>query len=276
MAVRDNYILSRDLDASLRLDCQHLLAKMYTGYTLSPQIPVAPSMKIAEIGTGTGIWLLDLASQLPSTVVLDGFDISDGQFPHESNLPSNVKLSIMDSFDQVPPELVGKYDVVHLRFWVCIVRGNNVEKLIHHAKALLKPGGWIQWEEANLGRIVTNGDEARKFVHAAELVLKSLNFDFGWIEALPNTLESHGLEVVDFKTGRIPPSLVPLIIKTGLAGWFEILDAAYRTQAQSLPPEKETKDILLRLVEALKDGAAYYWTPLSLLARKPAGTALEP
>lgn len=80
---------------------------------------------------------------------------------------------------------------------------------------------------------------------------------------------------MDFKTGRIPPSLVPLIIKTVLAGWVEILDAAYKTQCQSLPPEKETKDILLRVVEALKDGAAYYWTPLSLLARKTAGTALE-
>lgn len=59
---------------------------------------------------------MDLASQLPATTVLDGFDISDGQFPHESTLPSNVKLSVMDSFDEVPDEFVGKYDVVHLRF----------------------------------------------------------------------------------------------------------------------------------------------------------------
>lgn len=37
-----------------RLDAQHLLWKLYNGYTLHPDIPVTDDMKIAEMGTGTG------------------------------------------------------------------------------------------------------------------------------------------------------------------------------------------------------------------------------
>lgn len=83
------------------------------------------------------IWLLDLASQLPQTIWLDGYDLSDGQFPHKSALPANVSLNTMDAFGDVPPELVGKYDVVHLRFWCCVVKANNPGGLIRHAMKLL-------------------------------------------------------------------------------------------------------------------------------------------
>jgi hypothetical protein len=140
------------------LDAQHLLWKLFNGYTMNPKIPVYPGMRIAEIGTGTGLvlspyfnstfkfdcaniifrtWLLDLASQLPQTVRLEGYDLSDGQFPHKSVLPANVSLNTLNAFKDVPLELVEKYDVVHLRFWCCVVKHNNPIGLIQHAMKLL-------------------------------------------------------------------------------------------------------------------------------------------
>lgn len=83
------------------------------------------------------IWLLDVARQVPSTVQLDGFDISDKQFPHEASSPDNMSFRILDAFSQVPEELIGKYDVVHLRLWCCIVRDCNTAALIQHATQLL-------------------------------------------------------------------------------------------------------------------------------------------
>lgn len=76
----DEYVLARDLTGSTRcespnliainpltasannqqpihqyrLDAQHLLWKLYNGYTINPDIPISADMKIAEIGTGTG------------------------------------------------------------------------------------------------------------------------------------------------------------------------------------------------------------------------------
>lgn len=80
---------------------------------------------------------MDLASQLPQTAQLDGYDVSGDQFPNKEFLPANMTLNTLDAFDDVPESLVEKYDVVHLRFWCCIVKGNDPTKLIRHAAALL-------------------------------------------------------------------------------------------------------------------------------------------
>lgn len=87
--------------------------------------------------TRRSLWLLDLGSELAETVQLDGYDISESQWPHEKLLPSNISLKKLNSLEAVPKELQGKYDVVHLRFWCCIVKGNDPRKLIQHALDLL-------------------------------------------------------------------------------------------------------------------------------------------
>lgn len=70
-------------------------------------------------------------------MTLDGYDISDAQFPPEECVPANVSLSVLNALDDVPDSLKGKYDVVHLRFWCCIVKGNDPTALIKHVVSLL-------------------------------------------------------------------------------------------------------------------------------------------
>ena len=83
------------------------------------------------------LWLLDLAENLPKTVQLDGYDISDSQYPSQAGLGNNVSLNVLDAFGDVPHHLVGMYDVVHLRFWCCVVKGDDPTHLIRHAMNLL-------------------------------------------------------------------------------------------------------------------------------------------
>jgi hypothetical protein len=83
------------------------------------------------------MWLLDLASQIPQCAQLDGYDLSEKQFPPKSTWPANVTFSVLDAFGEVPDNLVHTYDVVHLRFWCCIVRKNDPSGLIRHAARLL-------------------------------------------------------------------------------------------------------------------------------------------
>lgn len=78
-----------------------------------------------------------MAGEVPKTVQLDGFDISDSQYPCTQLLPDNVHLSVLDSFGDVPENLAGTYDVVHLRFWCCIVRGDDARLLMRHVLTLL-------------------------------------------------------------------------------------------------------------------------------------------
>ncbi|XHG05978.1 hypothetical protein AWENTII_009191 [Aspergillus wentii] len=158
----DGYLLDRRLSESVRLDAQHLLWKLQTGYALHPDIPIKDDMKIADIGTGTGVWLLDIENDLPKTVNLDGFDISDSQFPPAHTLPANVHFGVLDALEDIPSKLAGRYDVVHLRMWCCVIKGNDPTQLIEAAYKLLKPGGYLQWEDVHGGRQVVHGEAATK------------------------------------------------------------------------------------------------------------------
>ncbi|KAL3448435.1 S-adenosyl-L-methionine-dependent methyltransferase [Aspergillus insuetus] len=268
MASNDNYVLARDLSGSLRLDCQHHLFRMYNGYVLHPTIPIHPDMKIAEIGTGTGIWLLELAPQLPSTVLLDGFDISDNLFPHQSLLPDNLKFGVMDSFGDVPEDLVGKYDVVHLRLWCCVVTEGDPSTLIQSAMRLLKPGGYLQWDESDPRKPFDKGEHAEAFLSVALSIYKSFALDFSWIPELDEYAKRQCLDVVEFKTGSFPTAMLPLVTKTHLSAHAELISSAYDAHAECLPPRQDAENRLFRLIEATKEGAVYHWAPVMLLAQK--------
>ena len=73
---------------------------------------------------------------------------------------------------------------------------------------------------------------------------------------------------MDFKVGSTPSFLQPLVTKTYLSGFFELLENAYGAKILGLPPRHVVEGCLLNLVEAIKTGAQYYWTPTTLLAQK--------
>lgn len=83
------------------------------------------------------IWLFDLAPSMSPSVQLHGFDISEAQYPPKHMWPRNVKLELLDAFKNVPPTLVGQYDVVHVRMWASNIRDGNTGPLISHLQQLL-------------------------------------------------------------------------------------------------------------------------------------------
>ncbi|KAL7937007.1 hypothetical protein V8C35DRAFT_213265 [Trichoderma chlorosporum] len=269
--VSDNYVLGRSLMETVRLDGQHLIFNLQNGYTIDPKIPINPDTKIAEIGTGTGIWLLDVSTQVPPTVQLNGFDISDGQFPPQSILPSNITLQVMNAFDEVPAEHFEKYDVVHLRLWCAIVKGCNTLPLIRHATQLLKPGGYLQWDEYDPSRSgsTVKGAEAEKLYSLASLIRKEWEIDPSWLIDIPNRVEKAGLNVLKFRTGPFSQAVVPMATKSFMAFHTSLIEGAYKSGISGLPPRHEADAILAAALDATKNGGACYSHPLALLAQKP-------
>ncbi|KAH8645419.1 S-adenosyl-L-methionine-dependent methyltransferase [Xylariales sp. PMI_506] len=144
----DGYVLSRGAKESSRLEDQHRLYIKSLGYLLHPDIMsrLSASPRIADIGTGTGIVLRDLARDLPSAQ-MDGFDISAAQFP--SDLPSNIVLHVADCKKPFPAEFLGKFEVVFLRCLITILEPpHDWEAMARNVAALLKPGGAVQWVES--------------------------------------------------------------------------------------------------------------------------------
>ena len=74
---------------------------------------------------------------MPASARLDGFDISNAQFPRENLYGDNVSLSTLDIFKPLPKHLLGKYDVVHIRYFMGIATNDSVEVAIDNLKAML-------------------------------------------------------------------------------------------------------------------------------------------
>lgn len=92
------------------LNLQHYNSKQAQGFLLHPSVKLSSdSPVIADIGTGTGIWLLDLAETLPATAQFHGFDIDLAQTPPKEWLPDNVSMKQLDIFGPIPDDLVGRF-----------------------------------------------------------------------------------------------------------------------------------------------------------------------
>ncbi|MCJ1416979.1 hypothetical protein MMC32_003318 [Xylographa parallela] len=209
------YGLSRAFAASVRLNCQHLLWKANTGYLLHPEIPVTDGLRIADIGTGTGMWPIEVSKTLPPSTQLDGFDISGDQFPPAEWLPANVHLSTADAFAPVPEHMVGKYDVVHLRMMVIVVKGpKELEALMSNLVLLLKPGGYLQWSDcdpASLAAIPSRPDVAHPATSRLLDQMLAMNTargsDWSWVSALPALFSRASLTVQTSARFPIAPEL---------------------------------------------------------------------
>ncbi|KAI9147992.1 N-methyltransferase tcpN [Paramyrothecium foliicola] len=106
----------------------------------------SPTPRIADVGTGNGIWLLSALEQLPIGAELYGFDLDPLKFPSTIARP-NLTFQKQDVLSPFPTHLQGTFDLVHVRLLFFAMRVQDWEVAINNMTTLLKPGGWLLWEE---------------------------------------------------------------------------------------------------------------------------------
>ncbi|KAM0798343.1 S-adenosyl-L-methionine-dependent methyltransferase [Usnea florida] len=198
----DDYVLCRDYRGSVRLEAQHHLWSELFGYHLNPAIPTAaPDLAIADLGTGTGVWLLDLDRRLSNPASrLCGLDISSDQFPRPEWLPPNAQFFECDAFDPAgpPAHLAGAFDIVHIRLFIAVVKNNDPTSILNFCYRLLKPGGYLQWDELEPSRARArshNGSPTEGMEMIARLARTQKPTD--WAAKLPQTFEESGFRVME-------------------------------------------------------------------------------
>lgn len=91
--------------------------------------------------------LYDIARSNPGLHELHGFDISAGSFIHAAHLPPNVQLHVADAMEAPPKEYQDYFDIVHVRLLQSVVKDNDPGDIIRNCITMLRPGGYLQWEE---------------------------------------------------------------------------------------------------------------------------------
>ncbi|KAL9598534.1 MAG: hypothetical protein Q9219_004436 [cf. Caloplaca sp. 3 TL-2023] len=155
--VPEPYMLPRDISESQRLDAQHdYFRQLSYGHLVHPSIPADELRTVADIATGTGIWLRQLAEESSASSLVEtqrpefvGFDISQQQFPPQGSLPARVTLVVHDMVQPFPAQYHGHFDLVNVRLVSYAVKEMDLDKIVRNVIQLLRPGGYLQWQETD-------------------------------------------------------------------------------------------------------------------------------
>ncbi|KAL2824232.1 S-adenosyl-L-methionine-dependent methyltransferase [Aspergillus cavernicola] len=183
------YPLGRDTTESTRLNEQHKLIMDIVGGSIDKTVPLDNVHSVADIATGTGVWLRDAQKALNKDSdehqrYYHGFDISAAQFPITSE---GIELSVQDVLKPFPPEHHNRYDLVHVRLLVTAIKEPELQAVVSNLRTILKPGGFLQWIEIDF----TGLYETPVHPKAAEAVKLWLQFieQHGISQCAPKTLQ---------------------------------------------------------------------------------------
>ncbi|KAL9116783.1 MAG: hypothetical protein Q9187_006689, partial [Circinaria calcarea] len=135
MSQSEAYMLARDSKESKRLDFQHeFMRHLGHGNILHPSIPRGELRAVADLGTGTGVWINEIAETFRASTAGDtskfefvGFDISPQQFPASPNCSPGVDFVVHDMTTRFPEKYHGVFDLVNIRFMYYSLKAQDLQ-----------------------------------------------------------------------------------------------------------------------------------------------------
>ncbi|KAI0116173.1 hypothetical protein F4776DRAFT_666496 [Hypoxylon sp. NC0597] len=220
---------ARNFRTSARLHLQHHLFQNTVGYVLGPHVESSMAgskeFKAADLGCGNG-------------AQSDGYDVNPINFPAPAFLPESVTLKKLDILAKpLPEEILGVYDIVHVRAMSRSIK-SDVTPLLSTALDLLKPGGWLQWEESRAYVYVVQSPSpeisksaCETIVHVLQAGGKSIGWSAEYLAEADRHPKEQGFEDVHMKTTETP--------KRDLKAWTEDYLMVWEELSSLLPPKEK-------------------------------------
>ena len=132
------YLLPNDEKEQERMDLLHAVWDRVLKSDPLHKMPISPA-RVLDIGTGTGIWAIDMADKFPGAYVL-GLDLSPIQ---PSWVPPNCCFEIFDIETGWPFQ--GQFDLIHARSLAGSIA--DWSRFYMECFKHLTPGGFIEIQE---------------------------------------------------------------------------------------------------------------------------------
>lgn len=177
-----------------------------------------------------------------------------------------------DIKESVPEDLVGAYDIVHVRFLAYVVRNDEIADIAAKLASLLRPGGHLQWEEADLETLrfettAADGSGSTENLRAlfSLLAVQDARLRPTWFGGLHELVAgAGGLVDVERDVGDAPPHLAFMFHETGLM-IHELIARKTRNEQMAA----ELRRLLPAAVEETRLGAYVTALRYTVIGRKP-------
>jgi ubiquinone/menaquinone biosynthesis C-methylase UbiE len=203
-----------------RNDLQHCKFSLILNDKLHLAPIIATPSKILDLGTGSGIWAIDMADIYPSAHVI-GVDIAAVQ---PSWVPANCQFEIED-VENDWLYASNSFDFIHAREFLLAIR--DWDRLIEQSFRCLKPGSYMElsstWpairsDDNTLPEDSAYVEVAKIFARIGDAIGAPVDAPLSWMQRL----EKAGFEDVQQHVFKIPSSPWPKDPRLKRIGAFEL------------------------------------------------------
>ncbi|RDX42188.1 hypothetical protein OH76DRAFT_1458894 [Lentinus brumalis] len=200
------YLLRIDEAERGRLSLQYSVLQRTCGNRLFfPSINFGAGDRILDSGTGSGMWLLDVASDaaVPESVFLQGIDVDNRLFPlNDQRVASRANVDFrVESVLHLPEEWASTFALVNQRLLGVALKGPEWPRALSEIHRVLTPGGWVQLGELSEWKA---GPATARFRVLFETLLKSKGLVLDCADRLPSMLRETGFVDVHEEVKSLP------------------------------------------------------------------------
>ncbi|KAK2617041.1 hypothetical protein QQS21_000135 [Conoideocrella luteorostrata] len=181
-----------------------------------------------------------------------------------------MALRTYNVLSDVPEDLIGVYDLVHIRNFSFVLKDNEIKRVMENLLMLLKPGGYLQWAEPDMAsfRIEKTRPE-NKAEALTELIRISQGQDARlsptWVSNLPNQFQEGGFEQVQADTRNAPGYMALAMHECNL-----IIHELLVRKTKNTTVKQELTRLIPEAAQETRDGSCWAFTRWSVVGKKAA------
>lgn len=243
------YLLPKDAQEDQRLNYQHhVLHKTTSNHYLAPILFGEQAVTILDVGTGTGIWPLEMATLFPQAHIL-GVDVSLRSLPR--TLPTTCLFAQANILEGLPFS-DQQFTYTHQRLLAAAIPSAKWPGVVHELVRVTRVGGWVELLE--IGDLIQHAGSATKHLFAWMTEIgKELGFEGDVLRHLGDLLTQSGCFQVETQDILVPlgewAGPTGQMMKTDLLHGYDAIKGVFCPRSNT-PPE---------VFEAMVQAAAAEW-----------------